>query len=87
MHEREKSDCVVVATKPANKPGISGAELVERRARTEENAKQDGTHRTPCRARVEFGLGRVRHARAVIDPRWEPYALIGPVRICAGGAQ
>jgi RNA-directed DNA polymerase len=20
-------------------------------------------------------------------PRWEPYALIGPVRFCAGGAQ
>jgi RNA-directed DNA polymerase len=24
---------------------------------------------------------------AVRHPRWEPYALIGPVRICAGGAQ
>jgi RNA-directed DNA polymerase len=24
---------------------------------------------------------------AVIHPRWEPYALIGPVRFCAGGAQ
>jgi RNA-directed DNA polymerase len=24
---------------------------------------------------------------AVKHPRWEPYALIGPVRICAGGAQ
>jgi RNA-directed DNA polymerase len=24
---------------------------------------------------------------AVTHPRWEPYALIGPVRICAGGAQ
>ena len=23
---------------------------------------------------------------AVKHPRWEPYALIGPVRICAGGA-
>ena len=24
---------------------------------------------------------------AVKHPRWEPYARIGPVRICAGGAQ
>jgi group II intron reverse transcriptase/maturase len=24
---------------------------------------------------------------AVRHPRWEPYALVGPVRICAGGAQ
>ena len=24
---------------------------------------------------------------AVRHPRWEPYARIGPVRICAGGAQ
>ncbi len=24
---------------------------------------------------------------AVRHPRWEPYALIGPVRFCAGGAQ
>jgi hypothetical protein len=24
---------------------------------------------------------------AVTHPRWEPYARIGPVRICAGGAQ
>jgi hypothetical protein len=23
----------------------------------------------------------------VTHPRWEPYARIGPVRICAGGAQ
>jgi RNA-directed DNA polymerase len=35
---------------------------------------------------------RVRHPWpqqrfAVTHPRWEPYALIGPVRFCAGGAQ
>ncbi len=24
---------------------------------------------------------------AATHPRWEPYALIGPVRFCAGGAQ
>jgi RNA-directed DNA polymerase len=24
---------------------------------------------------------------AATHPRWEPYALIGPVRICAGGAR
>jgi hypothetical protein len=33
------------------------------------------------------GTGRIRQVTAVRHPRWEPYALIGPVRICAGGAQ
>jgi RNA-directed DNA polymerase len=60
MHEREKSDPAVVATKPANRPARAGAEPVERRAGAEENAEQDGTHRTPGRASVSPGLERVR---------------------------
>src|SRR5690349_16330587 len=60
MHEREKSDPAVVAAKPANKPARAGAEAVERRAGAEENADQDGTHRTPGRASVSPGLERVR---------------------------
>jgi len=87
MHERENSDPAMVAAKPANKPARAGAEAAERRAGAEENASQDGTHRTPGRASVSPGLERVRQvAFAVTHPRWEPYALIGPVRICAGRA-
>jgi len=97
MHDGEKSDPAIVAQKPANKVEQSAAESVERRAGAEENANQDGTLRTPSRAGVSNGLDRVRTAArlgkwpskrfAVNHPRWEPYALIGPVRICAGGAQ
>ncbi len=38
MHEPEKSDSAVVATKPANKAGRPEAEQVERRVGTEGNA-------------------------------------------------
>ena len=41
---------------------------------------------------VSHALERIRQNRnekrfAVTHPRWEPYARIGPVRFCAGGAQ
>ena len=60
MHEREKSDPAIVAAKPVNKPAQAEAEPVERRAGAEENASQDGTHRTPSRVSVSPGLDRVR---------------------------
>ncbi len=62
MHDGEKSDPAIVAQKPANKVEQSAAESVERRAGAEENANQDGTLRTPSRARVSNGLDRVRTA-------------------------
>ena len=37
MHEPEKSDSAIVATKPANKTGRPAAERVERRAGTGRN--------------------------------------------------
>jgi group II intron reverse transcriptase/maturase len=60
MHEREKSDLAIVAAKPANKLARASAELAEPRAGAEENAEQDGTHRTPSRASMSHGLERVR---------------------------
>ena len=39
MHGHEKSDLAIVAVKPANKAERSAAELVERRAGTEGNAR------------------------------------------------
>ena len=100
MHGHEKSDPAIVAMKPANKAEDSvversvaepnAAEPVERRAGTKGNAGQQSTRRTQSRVSVSHALERIRQNRnekrsAVTHPRWEPYARIGPVRICAGG--
>ena len=93
MNEPKKSDPAIVAMKPTNKAGaITVAELVERRAGAAGNASQQSTGRTQSRVTVSQALERIRHVTrisrsAVIHPRWEPYARIGPVRFCAGGAR
>ena len=84
----EKSDFAIVALKPGNT--AQAADLVEPRAKAEENANQHDTHRTLCRERVTQALERIRqavHCFIVNDPRWEPHAGKPHVRICAGGAQ
>jgi hypothetical protein len=91
-HAHEKSDEAIVAAKPANNAERSAAEPVERRAEAEGNASQHGMGRMPSRGTVTHALDRIRRTAssarfAVTHPRWEPYALIGPVRFCAGGAQ
>ena len=60
MHEREKSDPVVVARKPTNKAEQSAAEPVERRTGTKGNAGQQSTRRAQDRASVSHALSRVR---------------------------
>ncbi|MGA9847680.1 MAG: group II intron reverse transcriptase/maturase [Roseiarcus sp.] len=60
MHEPEKSDSVVVATKPTNKAEQSAAEPVERRTGTKGNAGQQSTRRAQDRASVSQALSRVR---------------------------
>jgi RNA-directed DNA polymerase len=62
MHDREKSDLAIVATKPMNKAGIPGAESVERRAGTKGNASQQSTRRAQDRESVSQALERVRNA-------------------------
>ncbi|MFL4996018.1 MAG: reverse transcriptase domain-containing protein [Microvirga sp.] len=62
MHEPEKSDLAIVATKPANKAGAPAAERGEPRAGTEGNTGHPRTPRTQSRASVSSGLDRVRHA-------------------------
>ncbi len=62
MHEREKSDSVIVAVKPTNKAASAVAEPVEPRTGTERNAGGQSTHRTQGRVRVSQALGRVRKA-------------------------
>jgi len=62
MHDREKSDAVVVAMKPTNKAGQPAAEPVEPRTATERNASEQSTCRTQGRASVSQALDRVRQA-------------------------
>src|SRR2546430_3979125 len=99
MHGREKSDLVIGAGKPTNKAVPTAAEPVEPRAEAKGNASQQSTRRTQSRVSVSQALERIRQTVttkrktvttkrfAVTHPRWEPYARIGPVRFCAGGAQ
>ena len=65
MHEPEKSDLAIVATKPANKAGRPVAEPVERRAGTGRNANQQSTCRAQNRESVSPALGCVRRAAPI----------------------
>ena len=65
MHEPEKSDSVVVATKPTNKAERSAAEPVERRAGAAGNASQQSTGRTQSRETVSQALERIRHVARI----------------------
>jgi hypothetical protein len=65
MHEPEKSNSAIVATKPANKAGQLAAEPVERRAGTGRNANQQSTCRAQNRESVSQALGRVRQAAPI----------------------
>ena len=62
MHDQEKSDSGIIATKPTNKAGRPAAEPVERRPGTKRNAEQQSTLRTQGRERVTQALKRVRQA-------------------------
>ena len=94
MHGLEKSDLAIVAVKPANKGAPGPAEWVERRAGTEGSMARLRTrwtqsHGSMCHSGRPMHVATRAQARcfSVTDPRWEPNALIGHVRICAGGAQ
>jgi len=95
MYDHEKSDPAIVAVKPTNKAGQPAAELVEPRAGAEGNVSQQSTGRAQYRGTVSQALKRIRQAArqrkkekfTVTHPSWEPYARIGLVRICAGGAR
>ena len=69
MYGPEKSDHAIVAGKPTNKAERSAAELVERRARTEGNARQLSTRRTPSRLSVTQMLARIRQHIVTVDTR------------------
>lgn len=60
MNGQGKSHRPMVPAKPPNKAGQSAAEAVEERGLAKENASQQNTHRTQCRARVPSALEGVR---------------------------
>jgi RNA-directed DNA polymerase len=62
MNGLKKSDLAIVATKPANEAGPTGAEWGEPRAGTKGNTGQPRTRRTQSRGSVSPGLDRVRNA-------------------------
>src|SRR6202140_3806769 len=74
MHDPEKSDSGIVATKPTNKAGRPVAEPVEPRPGTKGNADQQSTHRAQSRARVTQALGRVRLAAG--QRKKEPFTAL-----------
>src|ERR1700676_1224770 len=91
MCDHESPAPAIVAVKPTNKAGQPTAELVEPRAGAEGNVNQQSTGRAQYRETVSQALEHIRNfvrisRRAVTHSRQEPYARIGPVRICAGGA-
>ncbi len=63
MYVDEKSDSVIVPTKPSNKGGLPSAETVEGRTLPEGNSDQEAAVRTQCRAAASNGLMAVRRAR------------------------
>jgi len=60
MNEQGKSHRPRVPTKPPNEGGPTASEVVEGQGLVEENARQQNTHRTQCRARVHSALEGVR---------------------------
>ena len=61
MHDREKSDPVIVAVKLTNKAGRPAAESAEPRAGAEGNVSQQSTGRAQYRETVSQALKRIRH--------------------------
>jgi hypothetical protein len=87
-HAPEESDRAMVSMNQTNKEERSSAEPGERRARSKENIVQPNTNPTQCGDGVFQGLSGVREAAPLAThPRWEPYAVMPLVRICAGGDQ
>jgi hypothetical protein len=87
-HALEESDRAIRSMNQTNKEEQSSAEPGEKRARAKENIVQANTNPTQCGDGVFHGLNGVRVAAPLANPpRWEPYAVVPFVRLCAGGDQ
>ena len=80
MHEPEKSDSSIVATKPANKSEQLEAESVEPREGAEGNTSKPHAHRTRSRDSASTGLERVRE-RAKANKKERFTALLHHVTV------
>jgi hypothetical protein len=80
MHGPEKSDPAILGMKPANKPGRTGAESVDRRTGAKENASETHAGRTLGRETASSSLERVRE-RARQDQKVKFTALLHHVDV------
>jgi RNA-directed DNA polymerase len=80
MHGPEKSDPAILGMKPANKPGRTGAESVDRRAGAKENASETCAGRTLGWETASSSLERVRE-RARQDQKVKFTALLHHVDV------
>ena len=80
MNEQGKSHRPRVPTKPPNEGGPTASEAVEGQGLVKENARQQNTHRTQCRARVHSALEGVRQI-AKRDKEVKFTALFHHIRI------
>jgi hypothetical protein len=94
MHGREKSDSAIVAGKADEQsgPDRSGAGGAKGGGQGERVPAKHGPGTEPGHRVTGAGARTASRESqdqrfAVIYPRWEPYARIGHVRICAGGAR
>jgi RNA-directed DNA polymerase len=69
MGDHEKSDPLIVPTKPTNKTGKPAAEPVEGSDGAEKNASLQTTNRTQCRDIVTQAQARIRKAEERFDVR------------------
>jgi RNA-directed DNA polymerase len=75
MNGRRKSDDPIVATKPANKTSLPGAERVEQRGLAKGNPRRQNTSRAQDREVVQSALSRIRQA-AVKDKQMKFTSLM-----------
>ena len=80
MHEREKSDPLIVPEKPVNKAERSVAEPVEGSGGAKRNARQQSTVRTQCRDAVSRAQARIREA-VIRNPGEKLTALLHHVTV------
>ena len=80
MHEREKSDPLVVPAKPVNKATLVAAESVEGSGGAKRNADQHRTPRTQSREAVSQAQARIREA-VLRNPKEKLTALLHHITI------
>ena len=89
MHEREKSDPAMSCDEAGERARASGsgAGRAKGGGQGERGTGRHAPDTEPARRVPRPGPRAASRTLRRQHPRWEPDALIGPVRFCAGGAQ